>query len=412
MKRSVTYWQATVLLLLLTLAIAIYFLLGWLWLRTHAGRHRAAADRPPASEAPVQITDPLDGAVLQRSVEVTVSSALLEPGFVEAEFVVDDRPVAIKVNPQPQTVPWTVQWLWDSADEGTHTLALRARRANGDVENSPLVSVVVVPTGRLVFASNRDGAYALYSMQTDGQQVVRLTSGPSDARQPAVGKDGLLAYVTKTGNGQSTIRRMAPGNSTGENWLAGAEPAWAPDGLVLAYSSIVGGVSQISVVAASSDLPLQMTEEEIYAGQPAWSPDGTRLAYVAERDGNLDIWVLVVDGSGAYRLTDSPAKDWAPAWSPDGSQIAFVSDRGGSHQIYAMQADGSGPRLLSDVSLGAEGPAWSPDGFWLAFVAYTGEASGIRGREIHLMRSDGQNQVRLTFNGADDTEVEWLVGTE
>jgi TolB protein len=136
------------------------------------------------------------------------------------------------------------------------------------------------------------------------------------------------------------------------------------------------------------------------------------LAYVAERDGNLDIWVLVVDGSGAYRLTDSPAKDWAPAWSPDGSQLAFVSDRGGSHQIYAMQADGSGPRLLSDVSLGAEGPAWSPDGFWLAFVAYTGEASGIRGREIHLMRSDGQNQVRLTFNGADDTEVEWLVGTE
>ena len=412
MKRSVTHWQATVLFLLFTVVIAVYFLLGWLWSRTHAGRQRAAAGRSPASEAPVQITDPLDGAVLQRSAEVTVGSALLEPGFSEAEFVVDGRPVAIKVNPQPQTVPWTVQWLWDSADVGTHTLALRARRANGEVENSPLVSVVVVPIGRLVFVSNRDGAYALYSMRTDGRQIVKLTSGLGDARQPAVGKDGLLAYVTKTVNGQSTIRQMARGDSTGENWLAGAEPAWAPDGLVLAYSSIVGGVSQISVVAASGDPPLQVTDEEIYAGQPAWSPDGTRLAYVAERDGNLDIWVLFVDGSGAYRLTDSPAKDWAPAWSPDGSQLAFVSDRGGSHQIYAMRADGSRPRLLSDSPLGAEGPAWSPDGSWLAFVAYTGETSGIRGREIHLMRSDGQNQVRLTFNDADDTEIEWPVPAE
>jgi dipeptidyl aminopeptidase/acylaminoacyl peptidase len=412
MKRSVTYWQAAVLFLVFTLVIAVYFFLGWLWSRTHAGRQGAAADRTPASKAPVQITDPLDGAVLQRSVEVTVGSALLEPGFLEAEFVVDGRLVATKVNPQPQTVPWTVQWLWDSADEGTHTLALRARRANGEVETSPLVSVVVVPIGRLVFVSNRDGVYAIYSMRTDGRQIERLTSGPGDARQPAVGKDGQLAYVTKTGNGQSTIRRMAQGNSTGENWLAGAEPAWAPDGLVLAYSSIVGGVSQISVVAASGGPPSQVTDEEIYAGQPAWSPDGTRLAYVAERDGNLDIWVLFVDGSGAYRLTDSPAKDWAPAWSPDGSQLAFVSDRGGSHQIYAMQADGSRPRLLSDSPLGAEGPVWSPDGFWLAFVAYTGEASGIRGREIHLMRSDGQSQVRLTFNDADDTEIEWPVLAE
>jgi TolB protein len=275
------------------------------------------------------------------------------------------------------------------------------------VENSPLVSVVVVPPGSLVFASNRDGAYALYSMQTDGRQVVRLTGGPGDARQPAVGQDGLLAYVTKTGSGQSTIRRMAPGNAVGEDWLAGAEPAWAPDGRVLAYSSTVGGVSQISVVAANGDAPVQVTEEEIYGGQAAWSPDGTRLAYVAERDGNLDIRVRAVDGGEAYRLTDSPARDWAPAWAPDGSQLAFVSDRGGSHQIYVMQADGSRPRVLTDLVGGAEGPAWSPDGFWLAFVAYTGEASGIRGREIHLMRSDGQNQVRLTFNDADDTEVEW-----
>ena len=72
-----------------------------------------------------------------------------------------------------------------------------------------------------------------------------------------------------------------------------------------------------------------------------------------------------------------------------------------------MQTDGTKVRKLSDLSTGAEGPSWSPDGFWLAFVAYTGEGAGINAREIYLMRSDGQNRVRLTHNAFDDTEVEW-----
>jgi Tol biopolymer transport system component len=72
-----------------------------------------------------------------------------------------------------------------------------------------------------------------------------------------------------------------------------------------------------------------------------------------------------------------------------------------------METDGSRIRMLSDVTAGAESPAWSPDGFWLAFVAYTGDGTGINAREIHLVRSDGQSQVRLTYNDYDDTEVEW-----
>jgi Tol biopolymer transport system component len=72
-----------------------------------------------------------------------------------------------------------------------------------------------------------------------------------------------------------------------------------------------------------------------------------------------------------------------------------------------MNSDGTGVRMLSNLRAGAEAPAWSPDGLWLAFVAYTGDGNGINAREIYLMRSDGQNQVRLTYNSSDDTDVAW-----
>jgi Tol biopolymer transport system component len=169
----------------------------------------------------------------------------------------------------------------------------------------------------------------------------------------------------------------------------------------------VEDVSQVFTVIATGGRPFQVTNEEVHAGQPAWSPDGKYLAYVAEQDENWDIWVVPLSGGGPVRLTEDTAMDWAPAWSPDGSQIAFVSDRDGQHQIYVMRVDGSGVRALTQFDRGAEAPAWSPDGYWLSFVAYTGEGVGVNGREIYLMRSDGQDQVRLTYNAFDDDQPDW-----
>jgi TolB protein len=222
-----------------------------------------------------------------------------------------------------------------------------------------------------------------------------------------MGRDSTLAYVAESEDGGSVIRLLEGTGGRGADLFTGVEPAWGPESAYLAHSASTDGVSQVYATPLDGGAPRQVTDEDAYAGQPTWSPDGKRLAYVAEREGNWDIWSASLDGGEARRLTHDPATDWAPSWSPDGSLLAFVSDRGGSHQIYVMESDGTKIRVLSDIPAGAEAPAWSPDGFWLAFVAYTGEAKGINAREIHLMRSDGQNQVQLTHNAYDDTEVDW-----
>jgi hypothetical protein len=40
-------------------------------------------------------------------------------------------------------------------------------------------------------------------------------------------------------------------------------------------------------------------------------------------------------------------------------------------------------------------------------VAYTGYGEGINAREIHLMRVDGEDQVRITHNSFDDAQPDW-----
>jgi hypothetical protein len=396
-----------ILFLLLLMTVGVYIILGWLLHRLREGGQVASLDQLTQTRSSVQIIEPSDGAVIQRGATSAVQAAMLEPGFVQAELLVDGLRSAVQINPDPKGSTWVLQWVWKDAAEGAHTLTVQAQRSNGRVEASLPVIVTVVPQGKLIFASNRDGAYAIYRMGTDGGDPARLTGGPGSARQPTARRDGALAFVTQAESSRPVIRLVDAEGGAGRDLAGGVDPAWAPDGGRLAYAAYKDGRSQVFSIQASGESPVQVTAEEVYAGQPAWSPDGTQLAYVAEREGNWDIWVTSAGGGEGRRLTEDPGMDWGPAWSPDGSTFAFVSNRSGSHQIYTMRSDGTEVRLLSDFPLGAESPSWSPEGFWLAFAAYTGEGAGIFAREIYLMRSDGQNQVRLTQNSFDDTEVDW-----
>ncbi len=409
MKQAITFWQWMVLLLVFLMAAGIYSLLALVLLRQRGELRAAVPVSPTPPGDAVQILAPLDGALIQHGTTLAVRVAMAEPGFLQAGLQVDGVTVGVHVNPDPQAVPAMVEWAVDNIGEGPHRLAVQARKAGGEVKASAPVSVTVVPPGRLLFASNREGPYAVYAMGTDGLGLRRLSSGPGGARQPAWRPDGAVAFVADSSSGGVMIRQ-----ATGEgeqNLFAGRDPAWSSDGSRLAYTASVSGVSQVFVAVVGEGNPVQVTAEQVYAGQPAWSPDGLHLAYVAEREKNMDIWVVSPGGDGPpIRLTDDPAVDWAPAWSPDGSHLAFVSTGGGSHQVYVMQADGRQVRPLTDLPQGAEAPAWSPDGHWLAFVAYTGEGAGVNARELYLMRADGQNLVRLTHNGYDDTDPGWAWG--
>lgn len=184
-------------------------------------------------------------------------------------------------------------------------------------------------------------------------------------------------------------------------------PTWSPDGRSVAFANLRSGSRGISVVDVADALRdegiiriVTQTGDDIPEEQPTWSPDGDRIAFSSQRDGTTDVWVVSVDGSHLRNLTPrSFALDEGPTWSPDGDQIAFGSTRSLSSDlggdVYVMRSDGRNVRRLTfDDS--AYAPAWSPDGCGIAFNS---QISGTS--QIYVMRPDGGGVGQVTTSYPD-----------
>jgi Tol biopolymer transport system component len=223
----------------------------------------------------------------------------------------------------------------------------------------------------LVFVSTRDGAYALYGLDTSGGGEERLTEAEVDASTP----EGLFFQT---------------------------DPAWSPDGRRIAFASKRSGTFDLYAMGADGTGTRRLTSTKEDDGQPAWSTDGSRIVFA--RGTSPRLFVMDAAGSGARRLTDDDADEGEPAWSPDGRWIAYVRKTPGTsiRELWLVRPDGSQRRRLTELGSVAQGPTWSPDGRQLAFSSNAGE----RPFAVHTVGVDGRGLRRLT-SGEDAVEPAW-----
>ena len=263
----------------------------------------------------------------------------------------------------------------------------------------------ISPDGRhILFQSNRSGTWQVWRMQRDGTQIVRVTNNANNDRQPAWSPDGkLVAYSSDAGMpaGRRAIFIMpsplagATGTATR---LTGGEgqdihPKWLPDGSGLVFNRLHADGRQADVHIVSLDgrerpVPLGPGLNPYASVDPA----GRHLIFrgTATETGaagpveNSDIYAAAIDGSGRRRLTDDPAFDGWPAIAPDGRTIAFASRRGGDRfRLYLMAIDGAEPRLVpTPPGYHYTQPAWARDGRALAAYRWTQDAAGEVGQLV------------------------------
>jgi TolB protein len=129
----------------------------------------------------------------------------------------------------------------------------------------------------LAFVSGRSGFPQLYTMNSVGLDVSRLTSGEGEAVNPSWNPDGQhIAFA----------------------WTRGFEP----------------GNYNIFVMDVASREFQQLTHGEGRCENPVWAPDGIHLVYSSKRGRTSEIWTMLADGTAKRQLT-TQGNNEKPVWA-------------------------------------------------------------------------------------------------
>ncbi|HWC72955.1 MAG TPA: BamA/TamA family outer membrane protein [Gemmatimonadales bacterium] len=264
---------------------------------------------------------------------------------------------------------------------------------------------VTTAGARLVVSPGAQSHYNIApAVSPDGKRMVYM----SDA-----GLFSIDMYLADAENGH-TIKTLV--SSTRDPHLESMQfinsaGAWDATGTRFVFGAVVTGHPALRIVKGNNgDLVKEINFPELgEIFNPTWSPDGKQIAFSSQVGGVTDLFIYDLDSKKLTRLTDDLYADLEPAWSPDGKYIAFSTDRFGTSIDSLTYGDYQ--LALIDVSGGVAGqitrlpyfkgakhinPQWSPDGKSLYFVGDPGGISNI----FRIALADGSiSQVTNVFSG-------------
>ncbi|MCK5132101.1 MAG: S9 family peptidase [Candidatus Sabulitectum sp.] len=161
----------------------------------------------------------------------------------------------------------------------------------------------------LVFCSNCEGSIDIFTIDADGKNLLRLTSGPEMDMYPQWSPDDRkLLFYRSIGQGPLSQYEMRMINRDGKELnVIGPEAKrngwgkWSPDGKTIAFASNVSGSYHIGILDLHNDEIRWVTMGDRNYWHPVWSPDGSKLACQVDMNGSRRITITDVK-TGEMRL--------------------------------------------------------------------------------------------------------------
>jgi len=249
------------------------------------------------------------------------------------------------------------------------------RDQNGAVSYGPIwsFSTEPFPQNRIVFTSNQDGNYKIYSSSLEGDLILQLSENQY------------------------------------KNWW----PRLSPNRDKIAFSSDKDIEPFIYVMNANGTMEKKITPIPIagyhnYGIGFCWSPDGTQLLF-----SHFDqLYRINSDGSNLVQIATAPSgRNFRECdWSPLGDKIVVLTISSWVYdaEIYLMNSDGTNMTLLMGNSLGATAsPAFSPDGKKILFTHDVSGHEVSSGRQldshIFMLYIDASDTIDVSINKPDGT---------
>ena len=220
-------------------------------------------------------------------------------------------------------------------------------------------SPVWVDDGRLVVVVERDDRYRLALVSLDDawlQPLVRSSpelDGQGDEGDAKVSPDGTEVAFTfrpRADLNRTEIRIVAVESGearalTGAPGVHDHEPAWAPDGSVLAFTAQRGEWYDLRTVDPRNGNERSLVSEEADFSEPRWDREGRRLVAVRSRGFTREL-VSVDAESGAVSVL-GPGGSWeTPLPLPDGRIAATYEDQATPPELRVVPDGDGGVTLL------------------------------------------------------------------
>lgn len=256
---------------------------------------------------------------------------------------------------------------------------------------------------RIAFVLAGRGSKEILVVDSDGENVQRLTSDGSIALSPAWSPDANRIAYTSYRSGMPILyeRDLRAGRDRVLSDRDGVNitPAYSPDGRTLAFAMFAGGNTEVATYDRERNCCLQQQTHgrRFDSLSPSFSPDGRQIAFVSNRLGEPHIYVMSLGGE-ARLISDyvygGRGYNTSPDWSPRGSHVVYHSRIDGIHQLVIAELSSGTRRFLTNTG-NNEDPSWAPDGRHVIFSSQDREGGGlfvldtVSGRTRPLLRGRG-----------------------
>ncbi|MHB1134885.1 MAG: TolB family protein [Chloroflexota bacterium] len=338
--------------------------------------------------------------------------------------------------------PTATQGITPIVPTATASLATPTAAPSATPASTPTVAATATPLPR---AEAGDIAFVLqgnlWLMGADGQGARRLTADGGYATPRWSPNGSRLAFIQGQGararlglinpDGSGKVMLPAPANA------ADSGPVWSPRATALAFTRVtdsngdtfldLNDAAEVWLVDADGANPRRLA-----AGRdPAWAPEGLRLAFATNgtlssnppyrRDNAINIvntlgqneWTLFtvakvpaeITVGGGFTLSPSTTLLKSPSWRADGQRLAFTT-QGHTGLVLTVSIGATDLRVVDSSYEGGFGRAlYAPVGDLLAYEAQPPSGVG----EIGVANAAGNKvaQVGGVRFGLHMTELAW-----
>ena len=195
---------------------------------------------------------------------------------------------------------------------------------DSSIRNGQSLSARFHPDGRsLVVSAEAENGHDLFWFDLSMRTMRALTNHPADDIEPSFSPEAERVVFSSTRSGNSQLYTMASDGSdvVRISFCEGSytTPIWSPRGDLVAFTKQYQNEFMLGVIDANGSGEERILYKGYYVDTPTWSPNGRILLFTrgdfSPGGTTHSIWSVDLSGLNLRRLpTQGAASD--PAWSP------------------------------------------------------------------------------------------------